>query len=410
MRIVQVSVGSMRVPPEQGGAPLQVIFNTSKHLARMGHDVTILDSRYSKEDAAIDCFNGLKIRRLKSIKLPVPRSSKTPRYVHFALNELNAILFAVAVSRYLKRRGRDIDVIHLHLTSVGVILSILNSEFRGKMIYTSHLGQWVLRGTRKLTMLERIHILFDSYLMKRVAKVIALNDSARDTFISIGKINAENVVVVHNGVDVDFFHPASDTERARIKYGLGDRLIILFVGQLTRIKGVEQLAKAAKIIIKEFGYKDISFVFAGPLTFGTLERPIDMKNMMNYIRQNRLENNIIFTGALSLEEIRELYATADIFVMPSLAETGPLVTLEAMATGKPVIGTTLGAMPEQIRDGWNGFLVDPGDEWQLAGKIKYLLDNPEERKRMGANSRRYVEEEFDWRKVTEKLSSIYESN
>ena len=102
-----------------------------------------------------------------------------------------------------------------------------------------------------------------------------------------------------------------------------------------------------------------------------------------------------------------MHAASDIFVMPSLAETGPLVTLEAMASGKPIIGTEAGAMPRQIRNGWNGFLIDPEDERQLAERIKYLIDNPEERKRMGANSRRYAEEEFDWRKVAERLSLVY---
>jgi len=131
--------------------------------------------------------------------------------------------------------------------------------------------------------------------------------------------------------------------------------------------------------------------------------------MRHYLRQHRLERSILFTGSLPLEGVRMLYAASDIFVLPSLAEGDPLVVVEAMASGKPIIGTKVGGIPHKVRDGWNGFLIDPGDEQQLADKIKYLIDNPEERKMMGANSRRYAEEEFDWRKVAELMVMVYQS-
>jgi len=409
MRIVQLSVGSKRLPPQKGGATLQVIFNTSKHLAKMGHEVVILDSRYSHEDATIDYVGELRIVRLKSRRVPVPEWSNMPRYIGFALRELNTILFALKASRYLTRNSRNIDVIHLHVTSVGIILSILNRKLRGKMFYTSHLGQWVLRGTKRLSILERIHIFFDSCLMRQVAKVIALNDSARESFISIGKVSAENVVVVHSGVDTEFFNPAIDVEQTKRKYELGDKLTVLFVGQLAKIKGIEHLVRAANIIVNESGYKDTLFLLVGPPTFGTLEKPINMEEMLSYITRHQLERNIIFTGSLPLEEVRMLHVASDMFVLPSLAEGDPLVVAEAMASGKPIIGTKVGGIPHKIRDGWNGFLIDPADERQLADKIKYLIDNPEERKGMGANSRQYAEEEFDWRKVAERLSLVYQS-
>ncbi len=409
MRIVQVPIGSARMPPKEGGAPLQVIFHTSKHLAKMGHDVVILDSRYSPEDAAVEYVDELKIVRLNFRKVPVPKSSKMPRYLRFALNELNTVLFALKVSRYLTKNSQNIDVIHLHATSVGVVLSLLNRRLRSKMFYTSHLGQWVLRGTRRLSILERIHVFLDSYLIRRVARVIAGNDLAKEIFISTGKVSPENVVVVHNGVDTEFFNPTIDVTETRKKYNLEGEFTVLFVGQLSKIKGVEYLVKAADIIINEFGYKGTLFMLVGPLTFGALERPISTKEILSYIRHHQLERNIVFTGLISTEDVRALYVASDIFVLPSLAEADPLVALEAIASGKPIIGTKVGGIPQKVRDGWNGFLVDPADERQLADKIKCLIDNPEERKRMEANSRRYAEEEFDWRKVAERLSLIYQS-
>jgi len=94
--------------------------------------------------------------------------------------------------------------------------------------------------------------------------------------------------------------------------------------------------------------------------------------------------------------------------LPSCGEGDPIALKEALASGKPLIGTKVGGIPAQIKDGWNGFLVEPGNEKQLAEKIRYLIDNPEERERMGKNSRKLAREEFDWKKIAERYLKIYE--
>jgi len=403
MKIVQISRGTARVPPKGEGAPEMVIFHTSKHLVRMGHEVVILDRKYSKDDLPIDYIEDVKIARLDVMQV---HFGKAQGVIHFFLAELNIALFALKVSGYLRRNRQNIDIIHLHSTLVGLILVILNKRLRMKMVYTCHLGQWTLAKSR-LNALERIHLFLDPFLMRRVAKIIALNDIARERFISRGRIKAENVVVIHNGVDTDFFNPNIEVKGTVKKYGLEGKLTVLFVGRLAKIKGVEHLIKAADIIVNENGNKDTLFVLVGSTSFHATEKSIGTEEILSLIKEHELKKYVILTGSLPLEEVRKLYAACDIFVLPSFAEGDPLVTLEAMASGKPVIATKIGGIPRQIREGWNGFLVDPADERQLAEKIKHLIDNHNERERMGLNARRYAEEEFDWRKVAEKLSSVY---
>ena len=403
MRIVQVSVGSVRIPPKEGSAPLQVMFATSKELAKLGHEVAILDRSYTKDDPSVEHIDGVEIIRLRAPQLP---PLKSPAFIRFILAESNAAIFALAASRYLKSNSSQIDAVHLHLTSIGLIISILNRKLRSRMFYTCHLGEWGLRGQR-LGLLERMHLFLDPYLMRRVSKVIALNETAKQSFVSRGKVKAENVVVVHNGVDTAFFEPNIDARQAAEAYGLEGKHVVLFVGRLARIKGVEHLLKAADIVVNRLGHRDILFMLIGPPSFDATEKPMTMDEILNYIEQHQIEKNIILVGSLSLEELRTMYVACDIFALPSLAEGGPLVTLEAMASGKPVIGTKVGDMPHHIRDGWNGFLIEPANAQQLADKIEYLVHNPEERKRMGANSRSYAIEEFDWRKVAERLLTVY---
>ena len=405
MRIVQVSVGSVKIPPKEGSAPLQVMFNTSKYLAKLGHKVAILDRRYTKDDPPVEHIDGVEIIRLRAPQVP---TLKSPAFIRFILAESNAAIFALAASRYLKSNSSQIDALHLHLTSIGLIISILNRKLRSRMFYTCHLGEWGLLG-QILGLFERLHLFLDPYLMRRVSKVIALNENAKQSFVSRAGVKAENVVVVHNGVDTGFFETDIDASQAAEEYGLEGKHMVLFVGRLARIKGVEHLLKAADIVVNRLGYRNMLFMLVGPHSFDATEKPMSMDEILHYVEQHQLEKNIIIAGSLSLEKLRILYAACDIFALPSLAEGGPLVTLEAMASGKPIIGTKVGDMPHHIRDGWNGFLIDPANERQLADKIKYLIDNPEERKRMGANSRKYAEEEFDWGKVTERLVQIYQT-
>ena len=130
MRIVQVSVGSVRMPPEQASAPLQVLFNTARQFARMGHDAVIVDRKYTAGDPDSERVEGVEIARLRARQLPHIGSN---RFLQRSVAELNAALFALAVSRYLRKNRARIDVVHLHLTSLGLILCILNRGLRSRM-------------------------------------------------------------------------------------------------------------------------------------------------------------------------------------------------------------------------------------------------------------------------------------
>jgi len=405
MRIVQVSVGSVRMPPKEGSAPLQVIFSTSKHLVRMGHEVLILDRRYHRYDPPVERVEGVEIVRLRA---PTIQFGRAPASLRFVLAELNAVLFALAVSRYLRENASTINVIHVHLTSIGLILATINRDLRGKMVYTCHLGEWEL-ARKGLNPFEKAHLFLDPYLMRRVRRVVALSDSARDGFVTNGRVKPQNIAVVPNGVDADYFSPEVDARDTVAQYGLGGTHTVLFVGRLARIKGIGQLLEAANTVINDFGLKDMLFVIVGPGTFDAAESAISTTEIERFVRQHGLVGKVLITGPLPLESVRRLYAACDIFVLPSLAEGDPLVTLEAMASGKPVVATAVGGVPHQIRDGWNGFLVDPASEQQLADRIKYLIDNPDERRRMGANSRQRAEQEFGWGAVAQKLLAVYQS-
>ena len=184
----------------------------------------------------------------------------------------------------------------------------------------------------------------------------------------------------------------------RKKYGL-EGITVMFAGTVTPRKGVMQLIRAAEIL--NLG-KHVLFLIVGNLD---LDRKYAQK-VMEYAKSKGI--NAKFTGFVPYEDLKALYSACDIFVLPSLEEGHGIVLTEAMASGKPLIGSNVGGITMQIKDGWNGFLVKPRNERQLAERIKYLVENEEERRKMGRNSRKLAEEEFDWAKITEKYLKVYE--
>ncbi len=406
MKIIQVSTSNLEMPLEEGKGPQTVIFNISKQLAGMGHEVTVIGKSNYKAGQHIECIDGIRIVRLRTRKFPTYSLPRIMQPLFFLLAEVNNILYALAVSRYLKEYKRDIDVIHVHLTSLGILLSLLNKGLRKRMLYTCHVGNWVLP-VNKLNLLERITLFLDAWLMRRVRRVTAFDDVAKDQFIYRGRVKVKNVVVISNGVDTELYNPSIQVEDIPQRYGLEGKIVVLFVGWRIKIKGIEFLIKAADIIVNELGYRDVLFLLIAPSRPRGIDEPVDMESLLAFITQRQLDNNIKFIDRVPIQELRKLYVASDIFVLSSLAEGDPLVVLEAMASGKPIVGTKVGGIPQKVKDGWNGFLVDPGNEQQLADKIKYLIDNPDERQRMGKNSRKHAEEEFDWKKVAERLSLAY---
>lgn len=124
-------------------------------------------------------------------------------------------------------------------------------------------------------------------------------------------------------------------------------------------------------------------------------------------RKLDIKNNVIFTGRIPRVELPYYYAASDVVVVPSLQEAWSLVVTEAMASGKPVIGTNVGGIPDQIIDGYNGFLVPPRNPKSIAEKILWLYENQDQTKKMGMCGRKLVEEKFDINKRIDKILKLY---
>lgn len=408
MRILQIGDGSVRMPPEKGGGADMVIFDTSRQMVKLGHEVTVLDRRYSKSEPVEEHQAGVRILRLSAryfalkFLANIHGLSHLVYLVRFIMNE---VAFSLNVRGYLRKQASNYEVIHCHYGIVALLLVLGNKKLASKLVFTSHLPTW-LNARGRLGLMHRGYIMMEAFVMRRANRVVALNEPMLANIVSVGRVKREKTVVSRIGVNTDLFCPRGADPEIKKKYGLNANFNILFVGRITEFKGVEYLIKAAGILVNDEKVADIGFTLVGPFKgFGKNESTPDayVNRILGLIRENHLEHAIRLTGSVPLDDLTRLFSASDVFVLPSLAEADPAVSLQAMAAGKPVIATTVGGLPTQIREGLSGFLIPVADAAQLAAAINYFVKHHEEVVTMGEYAREIAVSDFDWYRITERL-------
>nr|BFF14069.1 hypothetical protein GCM10025699_53720 [Microbacterium flavescens] len=245
--------------------------------------------------------------------------------------------------------------------------------------------------------------------------MIAVSDGMRrDILRSYPGIDEAKVSVVYNGIDLDAWQPVHDDEIVR---GLGidpDRPSVVFVGRITRQKGLPYLLRAARLLPA-----DVQLV----LCAGAPDTPEIMAQVTGLVHELQEER----TGVVWIDRIlprRELSAvltSATTFVCPSIYEPLGIVNLEAMACGVPVVGSGTGGIPEVVADGLTGRIV-PLDQAQdgtgtptdpdrfvrdLAGVLTDVVSDPGLAALMGRAGRMRAEEEFSWSRIAERTLQVY---
>jgi glycosyltransferase involved in cell wall biosynthesis len=194
------------------------------------------------------------------------------------------------------------------------------------------------------------------------------------------------------------FGPGVDGKEVRKRYEVSEgQSLVLFVGRLVPHKGVQHLIRAAGLIEN----KDIKFVVAG-------DGPL-LDDMKDELKRMSLTEKVRLAGKVPYKELPNFYAACDMFTLPSTSrlEAFGIAALEAMSSGKPVVVSDIPGVREVIQDGRQGLLTKALSPEDLADKIKYLHENPTERKRMGALARGTVEEKYSWEMIVERIENAY---
>jgi alpha-maltose-1-phosphate synthase len=244
--------------------------------------------------------------------------------------------------------------------------------------------------------------------------VVAVSHGTRHDVLRLFDVEPDRVHVIHNGIDAEFFSPDPATD-ALDRYGVdASRPYILFVGRVTRQKGIVHLVRAIRHLDPGFGVV---------LCAGQPDTPEIAREMEEGVQAARAHRSDVvwIPEMLSRTDVRQLYSHAALFVCPSVYEPFGIINLEAMACGRPVVASAVGGIQEVVVDGETGSLVpvalradDPmtpldaeAFERDLASAVNLLMADVDLRERMGRAGRERAIAEFSWETIADRTVELY---
>jgi glycosyltransferase involved in cell wall biosynthesis len=326
---------------------------------------------------------GLRVYRVRSRRVGVHEAGM--------VGAASYLVNALPLVRQLLR-ANQYDAVHVFFSlPTGAMLPFLN--LRGVPVVVSLRGSDVPGYDPHHAGVQRMHRLLKPltrWIWRRADRVVALSES-------LGRLTAHTLpglgyAVVPNGVDLELFHPPEVARQPR-----PSPVRCLAVARLVERKGLGCLIRAFALL--ERGRFQLDIVGDGP----------DRQALRELAAHHGLAEEIRFLGSLSRATVAERYREADLFTLPSTAESFGNVFAEALASGLPIVASQVGGIPDLVEHGHNGLLVTPGDPHSLAQAIRYLADDPQLRGEMSSRNRAKAEATLEWAQVTKRYLSIYEA-
>lgn len=288
------------------------------------------------------------------------------------------VVAALRLRALLRREG--VDVLHTHTMVGGNVVGRIAARTAGARV-VSHLH---IENQFRPGLGRGLQIALDNATARLSDSIVAVSDATRTSLLRQGYPRSR-VLTVHNGIDA-----AEPVEPVRLAAGQ----IVLEVARLAAVKGQSELIRALSGL-------DATGVFVGQ----------DLEQGGSF--RAALEAEAALVGASAIfagyrTDAAALIEGCDVFCLPSRAEGLPLVLLEAMSRGKPVVATAVGGTPELVDDGKTGLLVPPGDVEALRTALRRLLDDPQLARELGAAASRRVREAFSADAATAQVLGLYE--
>jgi D-inositol-3-phosphate glycosyltransferase len=320
--------------------------------------------------------------------------------------------FLNGVRAFASRQGRPPAALQSHYWLSGWVAERLAREWDVPWFHTAHtLGRVknaraaegaVLESEQRIAAEQRIVLLSDV--------LIASTQAEADDLIALYGAPAAKVEVVPAGVDSQVFRPRRVTDLRR-RLGLSRARVVLFVGRLERLKGVETLLKAFAMLedLRPGGLPATLLVIGGDSTNGRLESQAqagEARRLSQRARALGIAGTVRFLGPVAHEDLASYYCLADVTIVPSFTESFGLVALESQACGTPVIASRVGGLALLVKDGVTGFTIAGRSESQFAARIAQVLDDRALRRELGRRGRLWAQS-YTWERTGTRLARLY---
>lgn len=381
------------IPPVMGGLEVHV-WELAKHLAKEEHNVHLIGYQNFQSQNFPKYEEKENVHIYRVINKSLPFVGYTTYY------------FSAAKKVLQLHKQNNFDIIHAHQAHpAGVAGAIVSYLKNIPLVITSH-GAEILVSGKKLRYKPLL-----KFALKRASKVIGVSQELVGESIKCGARH-EKTILLSNVVDIERFNPTIDGSQIRKRYNIPKGcVVVLSLRRLVPKTGVQYIIEAAKDVIKR--YKNIKFLIVGD---GILK-----ERLIERTKELDIDDYFIFTGTIFNDEVPPYIAASDFSVFPSLAEATSIACLEVMACGKTVIVSNVGGLPEIVKDGYNGLIVNfektssTYDDYGLTEEvinnltktIFKVISDKSLREDMGKNARNLTEEKHSWKNYTKRILEVY---
>lgn len=339
----------------------------------------------------------------------IPAGPEAPYNKHRLFDYLPQ--FAHGVQHIAETEGIHYDVYHSHYWLSGWVARELQNCQRAPVVQMYHtLGAMKNKVARRAYDHEteqRIQI--ERELMRFANCLVAATPLDRQHMIELYDAPPQNICVVPPGVDLSLFRPIPFAEAKAFVGSPNDHHMILFVGRIDPIKGIDIWFRAMARVVEE--HPALRGKMCVCLVGGDVDEDTppdaELARLQSLKDELGIGDLVLFRGKQSQENLPYYYSAADIVVMPSLYESFGMVALEAMACGTPVVASDVGGLSFVVRDGETGFLVPEGDPRALADILGHLICEPELRDRLGKRGIE-IAREYAWTRIADQIEEIYQ--
>lgn len=289
-------------------------------------------------------------------------------------------------------KNKNISIIHVNTTAVleGIYLKI-----RLKVPTVWHIHEILVK--------PRIIYRFTSYVVGKFSDlVIVVSKAVGRHLLSSGKVKRENIKVVYNGVDNQVFHEKNKCQYLRKEWNIPENAIIVgMIGRVNAWKGQEDFIKAVEPILSR--HQNVYAIMVGGVFAGEEWR---LERLKDIVKQSPNKDRFVLKDFR--KDTPNIHSLFDIFVLPSInPDPLPTVVLEAMATGKPIVGYRHGGICEMVEESSNGLLAEVNNPEDLSDKIEYLVEHLEHAQEMGKNSADRQKNLFSIESYINKFEKLY---
>jgi D-inositol-3-phosphate glycosyltransferase len=324
-----------------------------------------------------------------------PQGPLAPEQVYVHLEE-----FRAAMLKFNALDGGEYDVIHSHYWLSGLVGERLKPEWGIPHVAMFHtLGE--VKNRASLSENEPdLRIQAETRVLTGADRVICATEQERNLIRQLYGADPSKIAVIPLGVDLDRFRPTAKRD-ARKALGLQDERIILFVGRIEPLKGLDILINAAALLESDV---DCCVLVVG----GDESSEAKVRELQDMAHDRGIGHRVAFAGAVDHDQLPLYYNAADVCVVPSHYESFGLVAIEAMASGVPVVASRVGGLTGTVKDGETGYLIPWLCPEPFAERIELLLENESLRQSLGVAARDAMNR-YRWESVASAVLDLYNS-